>query len=160
VRVHAGERGTVGRPNHGEDERTNLVLNGLEVGATETRSPHLVPFGVSAVLAVASVVLYLWTVSLIRPFQPEYPGIVTLSLFTPPIPIHIAHSAFPVVFLLTSSVVAVIGVRRKRSHRPLKRSTYAGFIQHWVALGLFVGMFLWAALWAINAGHVFRSFTR
>ena len=115
---------------------------------------------VSSILAAVSIGLYLWTVSLIRPFQPEYPSFVTLGLFTPPTLIFAVHSGFPVFLLLPSAIVAAIALRMRARYEQRKAFVFVVFMSHWVVLGFFVAVFLWAAWWAKGSEQLFRTLTR
>jgi len=112
---------------------------------------------ISSSVALAAVVtaLYFWTLVRIRAYQPDYPDLVVLGLFTPPQPIHLAHALFPVLFFLASAVVVAVSLRAGQSNRPWIVATVA-FRIYWVLTGAFVVIFVWAGIWARNASALMR----
>src|SRR5688500_11698007 len=96
---------------------------------------------ISTALAVMAMVLYLWTVWRIRRFQPEYPSMVMFSMFTPPTLLHIVHSVFPIVCLLTTGVSAAVAVRIARLERRARTFEVGVFAGHCVIMAVFIAFF-------------------
>ena len=107
-------------------------------------------YAASVALVFAILVLYVWTVSGISQFYPEYPGFIELGIMVPPTAVHIAHSVFPVLFLMIVAAMSFILVRSARTGR-LGRVSFTALVLCFGILAAFGVVFLWALLWITNA---------